>query len=393
MKILFITNHYYPKPDPNAKRITGLANNLVNLGNEVHVITNDKNDGSHIVNGVHVHVIKEAGDFSKGKLIRLINHLTFLLKTIFIKIDETEFDYVIATSPSPFNFVSGRKLAKKNNAKFVVDVRDVWPEVFVQTGVATPKSFTYKIFNYISKKAYKAADLIFVVTPGKRKLITDKFPEYESKTHLISNGFDKEFLQNKVDLDFLEKINVNKGKYNVVYCGNVGLAQNLKPFVQALSELSEINIHFHILGKGNKLDELMDFAKQVGYDKIFYYGLCNEGQVYTALQYMDFCYVSLGSDLLLDSVPTKIFESLVIGIPVFLTASGDSADIINSSRLGLAIPAASNADEIKKNIDNFINRLSFFEENKVYSREYILDLYSRDQIALKANNILQRKLS
>lgn len=390
MKILFITNHYYPKPDPNAKRISGLATNLVNLGNEVHVITNDKKKGNHIINGVHVHVIEEAGSFSKGKIVRLFNHLSFLLKTILIKLDDNSFDYVIATSPSPFNFISGNKLAKRYKAKFVIDIRDVWPEVFVQTGVATTRSLTYRTFKFISKKAYKKADLIFVVTPGKLKLIVDKFPEYASKVHIVSNGFDREFLENSIDQDFSNKISANMGQYNIVYCGNVGLAQNLKPFVEALSKLSIKNINFHILGKGNKLEELLSYSSEIGYENIYYYGLCSENQVYTALQLMDFSYVSLGSDLLVDSVPTKIFESLALGVPVFLTATGDSTEIVKESKLGVSIPAASDTNTIMEEINKFIDLLPKYNENKTYSRDYILNRYSRNQISLNVNEILSK---
>ena len=48
---------------------------------------------------------------------------------------------------------------------------------------------------------------------------------------------------------------------------------------------------------------------------------------------------------LLDSVPTKMFDALGVGCPVLLYAKGDSADVLNESKLG---EVANNLDELCK---------------------------------------------
>nr|BCB22738.1 glycosyltransferase family 4 protein [Erysipelothrix rhusiopathiae] len=387
MKFLFITSHYYPKPDPNAKRITGLAENLVRKGNSVTVITSSDDFSFREINGVCVYGLKSKGNFSKGKVSRLLNHITFMIKTIRFKREKDIYDFVIATSPSPFNYISGQRLAKKYSAKFVIDIRDIWPDVFVQTGIAKERDLVYRVFNFIAERAYKEADYIFVVTPGKKKRLQNKYPKYAKKIHLVSNGFDEKFLDNNINISFFNKF--SKDDLNILYCGNVGIAQDLIPFIDVLEIINDSRIQFHILGKGNRLDYLLNYCSNKTSVNVQYHGLRCEEDVYTALKAADVSYVSLGSDLLDDSIPTKIYESIAMGVPVVLSATGDAVNLINTVGFG-KIASSKDLKGLESAIRSVIQEKDKFLDLSEYAKSYVIDNYSRSKITDELLAILQQ---
>ena len=46
-------------------------------------------------------------------------------------------DTVVVSSPTFFSILSGWLLARSRRARFVVEVRDLWPAIFVELGVLT----------------------------------------------------------------------------------------------------------------------------------------------------------------------------------------------------------------------------------------------------------------
>lgn len=378
MNFLFITKNFYPSSIPDSKRFSGFSESLSKAGHKITIITETPNAKSPHDN-VNIITVKKFGVDSEGMFERLLNHLKFMLSAIKKGSTLSEIDVVIATSPPLFNLIAGSRISKRLSAKFVVDIRDIWPEVFEQTNVMKPTSLVYKFFGFVALNAYKKADLIAVVTPGKKKLLSYKYPQFESKIKLLSNGFNLSILDNDIDLNIKKNF---VDSFNVVYSGKIGLAQNLDNFIElAINKKENANIKFHIFGSGNGEEALIKKIEEKGLSNVKFYGYRKESEIATALQFSQIAYVSLGNDKLIDSIPTKIFEALVFGCPILLSAKGDAVDLVNEFSFGLSslpddqIKLQSNFDELIKNNDKFKQR------RKVVQTD-VIKKYSRDVVSL-----------
>src|SRR5699024_289795 len=81
---------------------------------------------------------------------------------------------ILVTSPPLFVGITGiiGKILKRK--PLIFEIRDLWPESAIDTGVLTSKPII-KIAYLVEKISYKAADKINVLTPAfKEKLITKK---------------------------------------------------------------------------------------------------------------------------------------------------------------------------------------------------------------------------
>lgn len=72
---------------------------------------------------------------------------------------------IYASSPHLFAALGALIQAKRNKCKFILEVRDLWPETFVQIGVIKRNGIIHKFFLIIEKYLYKNADKIVNLDP------------------------------------------------------------------------------------------------------------------------------------------------------------------------------------------------------------------------------------
>lgn len=387
MKYLFISMNYYPSNIPDSKRITGFAEHLVKKGHDVTVITSGKKKESLKINGVSVERTKVIGEDSNGMINRLIKHSSFLLSTVFVR-KKNDYDVVFATSPALFNLISGYYLSRKYKSKYIIDLRDLWPDVFEQTNVLKKSSIIYKIFDVIANWSYKRADLIFVVTPGKKEKLISRFPQYENKIQLLSNGLNESFLENEINLEFEKIFKSNDNRINLVYCGKVGLAQSLDKLILELKKYQD-HVNLYLIGSGSNIEKLLQIAKNNSINNVKYLGVQGEREVFTALSNADAAYVSLISDKLDDSIPTKIYEALALGVPVLLSASGDAEKLLTATQHGISV-AVEDENGLKTALESILNNPKQFNETRNSTISFIKSNFLRGQIVELLDNEVRK---
>lgn len=181
-----------------------------------------------------------------------------------------------------------------------------------------------------------------------------------------------------MDNEVIEKYNLIE-KFTVVYIGNVGLAQNLDAMIELAYENKEKKgMQFLIFGDGAYKKVIEDEIEKKQLDNIKVAGKIDYSKVRTLLTYSKISFISLKNNNMTDSVPTKMFDSLGIGCPVLLMASGDSCDILKKSKLG---ESAINLQELKEKFNYMVNNYEKYTKNKEYSINYIQSQFSRKEIA------------
>lgn len=387
MKVLIITKNYTPSTIPDAKRFSGISNYLDSEGYNVTVITETKQINQD--NNIKIKSCRKIGRDSLGMLERLINHFSFMVQAIFKSFSVGKVDVVISTSPPLFNLVSGRIIAKFKRSKYIIDLRDIWPDVFEQTEVLNQKSFVYKFFDRIARKAYKHADIIAVVTPGKKALLEEKFPKYSSKIHLLSNGFNKSILEYENVNEIAENF---ENSLNIVYTGKIGLAQDLDSYLQlAENNLDNSKLKFHIFGSGRGEEALIQTIKDKELSNVVFYGYRSEAEIATALKLSQISYVSLVNDKLIDSIPSKLYESLAFGCPVLLSAVGDSQDLVEKLEFGLT-SKPQNFEELENNFYILLESYDTIIARKLFVQDKMIKEYSREVTARKYVEIISALL-
>lgn len=279
-------------------------------------------------------------------------------------------------------------MSRFKKSKFILDVRDVWPDIGIEMGELSKNSMLYRVMNRISNFLYKKSDLITVVTYGKKEKLSLKGISKE-KIAVISNGFDKEVLNEKDNYQLIDRYNI-KEKFTLVYAGIIGLAQGMEIIIEAAKHFNNNNnIQFLIVGDGYKRKELEEKAINLGLTNIYFVGMQPHSSVISILKNADASIVPLKSDKLQDSVPTKMLESLGIGCPVILCAGGEARRILEKSNGGIAVNSGDHI-ELVSIINQLYNKELSRTEMSESGREFVLQHFTRDEIANKLSDVLSK---
>ncbi len=399
MRILIHTDEYYPTPQACSYRMRTMADAFVEKENEVFVIASSANKGNGKTELRKEKILYSPAIRMKKKtpIMRLLNNLSFAITSVFTALKVGKVDVVITTSPPPLISISGWIIAKINGAKLVYDVRDIWPDVALEMGSFEKGSLYYKLFRHITRFMYKHADMITTVSPGKVEKVKNHVVSVGgkkgginnvSKVKLIGNGFDENVTQSSIDKNLISKYNLDD-KFTCIYVGNIGLAQGLDMLLDMAEQSLYKEVQFLLFGKGAEREKLELEAKQRHLYNVHFCGSLPHEKVYTLLSHAKVSFISLKSSNMKDSIPTKIYEALGIGCPVLLVAEGDACKIVNESGLGECV-SPDHPEELANVFDGMIRNYDKYVRNQSSARALMSEKYSRQKIAIRLENELQK---
>jgi len=284
MKEIWIINQYaYPSDYGGITRHTDFAKQLVRNGyhvkifcsNYVHLKNHFMKEKKETVNGVEYIYINTTKYSGNGKA-RYINMAFFSFNTFFKMIRMKKPYVIIGSTPHLLSPLCGILISKIKRINSILEVRDLWPETFIQYGILDKNSKMVKILKRIEKYCYKNADHIVATTPNMSEYISEQIGEKKPISH-ISNGIDTELYGiNHKNFSYKEKYdfefsNVTK----ILYAGHHGVANDLDSFL----ELGEIiknsgkmnDYQLCFIGDGPQKEEFIQSSNKRGLDNFIFH--------------------------------------------------------------------------------------------------------------------------
>lgn len=266
--------------------------------------------------------------FSKG-ISRFFQMFEFAFRIFFLPFFSLKKpDVIILSSMSIFPLPAVLFLKKYYGAKFIFEIRDLWPLTPIQLKGVSKKNILIRLMFYLERLAYKKADHIVSTLEESRPYI-DSISNSPNKLTIIPNGTSKHFIQ--------KSIKNNNGNIKIVYAGSFGAANALDPLVSFLDQKSlPKNIEFHFYGDGyeKKLIE----EKLSGCSNIFFNKKIPRDQLIKKLPDFDFGYVAWHNVPLYNYGVSgqKYYDYMACGLPI-LSASGKIKDSVYKFGCGLQI--------------------------------------------------------
>lgn len=351
-KILIISEVFYPEIGSGANRITNLLIHLKRQGHEVDIVTSEpsypnkdmyKKDGyrdlekeKEIYTGSKVKRIKTSNvKRSSNFFIRLYLYISFFMKSIFsIIFRRDRYDLVIATIPSPFSGILGVVAKIRFRCRYILDIRDLWPECIKNVGLFRRNKFLLKIAYILEKITLKFTDSIVINSNGFRDYLNNI--NYKKPIIFIPNGLQINEIKNYKNI--AENMEKHK-KFTVIYSGIIGLAQNITSIVRVARNLRHIeDIEFKIIGTGIQVGKVKELIEHYNLKNIKVYDPMPKNKVIEELAKCHVGLVHLRKDSAFDLVmPGKIVDYMGIGIPIVAGVEGYASQVINDSNAGIVM--------------------------------------------------------
>lgn len=287
--------------------------------------------------------------YERNNIKRMVNILSYAWKINFLipKLKLNKPDVIIGSTVHPFASLVASKFAKKYQVPFIFEIRDLWPQTFIDMGLWEKDSFQSKVFEYIEKMTVRRSDRIIVLSPLTVKYLYQKYRYVEDKTLLLPNGINDNFL-----VPIKQKLGV---KINITYLGGIDRVHGLEFLIDLASNLKDEEIDFVVYGDGKERKNLENMAQKRKLLNIQFKGSVPKMEVPKTLSQANLLFVST-SNVLYGS-ENKLYEYMATGKPIIVATAGEHNNPIRDINCGVAL----DREDLNKASFDLVN---FIKENK-----------------------------
>jgi glycosyltransferase involved in cell wall biosynthesis len=359
MRILIISHYFPPEVGAPQARLSALAADWAAAGDQVTVLTGMPNHPDGVVPPAYRGALRRrerTGGYdvvrtwlyatpNEGIARKTAGHLSFMASSVLLGGRATgPADIVVVSSPTFFSIGSAWLLARRKRARLVVEVRDLWPAIFVELGVLTNRHLV-RLLERLELAAYSAADAVVTVTDGFRANITGRGVPAD-KVHTIRNGVTLSDFPSGIRADPALRARLGAGERDclVLYAGTHGISQALPAAADAAAELTGQPIRVAFVGSGADKPRLERRVAELALANVTLAPGVPHPQMPALLAAADICLVLLRDvPLFATFIPSKMFEYLAAGRAVIGAVTGEAAQILREAGAVVVPPEDSHA--------------------------------------------------
>ena len=379
-KIVLYLNHYAGVPgiSPNYRAISmgkhWAAQNIditIVCASYHHYHFKDEHQLEDIIkDAVTYKFIKTRRKYTGNGINRIVNMLQYAFGVFqgkFISSNKLP-NVIIATSVHPFTLLSGWWIARKYNAKFIIEIRDIWPLSIIQlTGISKYHPICIAI-KLIERFTYPKADALVSVLPTSKPYFINNGMAPDKFTY-IPNGADVSIkklkpLKNQISKSIFKW---KKEKYFcLVYTGGHGGPNALKGLIEAMviiNKSSEIKIKAILVGDGIYKTRLQEYVQEMNIENIHFFDPVVSELIPSILAAADCGYIGwLDMSLYEYGVsPNKLFEYMKAKLPIIHSINVEKEQV-EMAKCGLKA-RAENPKDIAETIIK-MSKIKFENPNK-----------------------------
>ena len=347
MKILLITQNFYPEIGSGANRLKNLYKYL-SKNHKVEVLTThpsypnakmyeeDKywNDNEISQSRDIMRLKMRMDKQSKSMFLRLLYYFELSYKVwVYVKEYQHLYDCIYVTSPNIFIPWAAFFQKRNRSVKRILEVRDLWPDSVKDVEKLNINLF-FPILKLMEKLLYKASDKIVINNEGFRKYIKEMVRNKEIL--YLPNAFTEEEVA-------FEEVGKN---FRVIYTGNIGFAQSYEKLQELATRLEAEKIDFKIIGYGMNAHL---FKSYIDFNDFKYVTFEEEKTREECLVDIRQSNIQLSilkdSEVFLNVLPGKVIDGIASGVPIVTNLGGFTGELVNGNKVGYAKEVAT-TDEL-----------------------------------------------
>lgn len=324
--------------EPGFVRAWEFCRRLVEDGHNVTVIRGGKQSEVVHSNGVRVISVRAPYENEMSFRRRVVAFLQFALGSTGAALKSRP--ELVYASSTPLTVALPAVLASAvHRARFVFEVRDLWPKVPVELGLVRNPIIIWAA-EVLEKFAYARAACVVALSPDMAEGVKEARPH--ARVSVVPNGCDMDlFDEIEVDHECVgRESGVPEGARHLVYAGGFGFMYDLPWCIDLAAELASKNVFFTFIGRGTESANLVALAKERGiYRNGMFPGRLPKTEVIRYLKGSDAVFSALRNAPALEACSlNKVFDSMAASKPVFLNHGGWLTREVEGAGAGWRIP-------------------------------------------------------
>ena len=402
-KTVWIFNQYINTPEfPGGTRHYDLARELVKKGYQVHLfggafhylllkeimIKQGESRRTEELDGIIIHWLRILPYKNNGikRIMSMVKFYFSLLKEVKLLRKEGAFnnpDIIIGSSVHLFTVMAAYRAAKKMNARFIMEVRDLWPYTLTAIGLLSQRHPLVLLFGWMERFLYQKAELIITLLQDADQYIgqyTDP-----RKVIWLPNSFNKENLPAGKNMHHFLPPNEKK-KLTLLFAGSMNIADNLLLLLSAFQEIRKTNegIRLILLGDGMDKINLLKHIQDHQIPDVSLLPSVPKNKIILYLAEADILWVGMPDTNLYKYGLSfnKIYDYMAAAKPIVIS-SPKKRNIILDARCGLLAKAGDCDDLIEKIREMILLGESARQEMGLCGYNYLMKSFTTDIITKK----------
>lgn len=387
---IWIVNQYAITPDlPGGTRHYDFGVELAKMGYEVRIFASDVNLAlrrhtklepgelyrEESINGVRF-VWVRAATYQKNDWRRVWNMLSFALNAFRVGARiRGRPKAIIGSSPHPFAALAAWVISKVKHSRFVLELRDLWPQVLIDMGGMAERSIPARVLRILERFLYRVAAKIIILASGSREYLlhrgvpSDKIVYIPNGVHLtnfqVRNGCGSVIVENdrsrihehgadrktvhatsaasEETIPSQQSVARHKfgfSRFTLVYTGAHGPANALETILGAAQILRSRNdVEFVLVGDGPAKSALVREAANRGLDNVRFMDPIPKDNIPALLSAADAGVITLRAvDAFSYGIsPNKLFDYMAAAKPVICAVPGEMARLVSENGVGIVV--------------------------------------------------------
>lgn len=357
MHILLIHQSFVALDEPGGTRHYELTRYLVEQGHRVTVIASPV---SYLTGAAASPSARETSEgiviqrsytyraLHKSFVHRVFSFLSFMLSSFWNGLKVKNVDVVWGTTPPIFQAVTAWALARLKGARFLLEIRDLWPAFAIAVGVLH-SPLLIRLSEWLERFLYHHADRVMINSPGFHEHVHQRGAKH---IDLVPNGADPRMFDPHHDGSAFRQAHNLEGKFVLLYAGAHGISNDLGVLLQAaalLQESGKTSPHRQVvdqpepvivlLGDGKEKASLQQQAAELQLGNVIFLPPVPKSHMSQALAGVDACIAILKPIPLYATVyPNKVFDYMAAGKAVLLAIDGVIRQVVEEAAAGIFAP-------------------------------------------------------
>jgi glycosyltransferase involved in cell wall biosynthesis len=355
MRVLLLTQFYWPEERSAPKNLAAVAEYLVAKGHEVEVVTGFPNHpfgrlypGYRMtwrqwqdVNGVRVLRLPLYPDHSLSVVRRSLHYGSFALSAATLGAFLTrkfQPDVLLVYLPPLTNWLPLRVLQWVHGIPVVLWETDLWPEALTATGNELSEGAN-RVIRALDRAVHRHADKICLNSKGLVCHLANRGISPDRLAVITDWADESLFYPVEPCRDLAARFGLD-GKFNAIYGGNFGPAQDLGTVIHAAALLADLeDFQLVLIGSGEEESHLRKLIAENNFGNVRFVPRQPMGQIRNFYALAETLVVHLKPATLFElQVPSKIMAYLACSRPIVCAINGEAAEVVRKAGAGLCCP-------------------------------------------------------
>jgi glycosyltransferase involved in cell wall biosynthesis len=268
---------------------------------------------------------------------RVLNWVSYAATATWAGLRQPRADVVYGSSPHLLAGLAAWLLARVRRSTFVLEVRDLWPQVLLDMGQLTAESRVYRLLEQLEGFLYRNAAAVVVMAPGSRRHVEARGVAPQDVVY-IPNAADPDDFRPSAPRDELRR-RYGFDRLTFVYTGAHGPANGLDLLLDAVATIDDLDIEVVLVGSGVEKGRLVSRVSDEGVQRLRFMDAVPKTEIADVLAAADVgLHVLADVELFSYGVsPNKVFDYMAAGVPVLTNSPGVVADLVESAHGGIAV--------------------------------------------------------